>query len=67
MVLKILNQKPKHEYCEDDLRQLSLIRSMITANETALRLGNIDQSEYEEVNKRIGSMLDLIEGRYKDE
>ena len=62
--MKILKQKPNHDDTERDKRQLSLIRSMITANETQLRLGDISQEEYENTNIRIEAMLEDMERRY---
>ena len=62
--MKILKQKPNHDDTERDRRQLSLIRSMITANETQLRLGDISQEEYEQNNIRIEAMLEDMERKY---
>lgn len=62
--MKILKQKPNHDNTERDKIQLSLIRSMITANETQLRLGDISQEEYEKTNIRIEAMLEDMERRY---
>ena len=62
--MKILKQKPSHDDTDRDRRQLSLIRSMITANETQLKLGDITQEEYENNNTRIETMLEDIERRY---
>lgn len=62
--MKILKQKPSHDETERDRRQLSLIRSMITANETQLRLGDITEQEYEKVNNRIEAMIEDMERKY---
>ena len=62
--MKILKQKPSHEDTERDRRQLSLIRSMITANETQKRLGQINEDEYEQANARIEAMLQDMERKY---
>ena len=62
--MKILKQKHDHDDTERDRRQLSLIRSMITANETQLRLGDISEQEYEKVNTRIEAMIEDMERKY---
>lgn len=62
--MKILKQKPSHDDTERDRRQLSLIRSMITANETQKRLGQINEEEYEKANARIEAMLQDMERKY---
>lgn len=62
--MKILKQKPSHDDTERDRRQLSLIRSMITANETQLKMGDITQEEYEQSNARIEAMIEDMERRY---
>lgn len=62
--MKILKQKPSRDDTERDRRQLSLIRSMITANETQLKLGDISQEEYEQNNIRIEAMLEDMERKY---
>lgn len=62
--MKILKQKPNHDETERDRRQLSLIRSMITANETQLKLGDISEDEYEKVNIRIEAMIEDMERKY---
>ena len=62
--MKILKQKVSHDDTERDRRQLSLIRSMITANETQMKLGDISQEEYERNNMRIEAMIEDIERRY---
>ena len=62
--MKILKQKPNRDDTERDRRQLSLIRSMITANETQLRLGDISEQEYEKVNTRIEAMIEDMERKY---
>ena len=62
--MKILKQKLNHDETERDRRQLSLIRSMITANETQLRLGDITEQEYEKVNNRIEAMIEDMERKY---
>lgn len=62
--MKILKQRHNADDMERDKMQLSLIRSMITANETQLKLGDIDQEEYERNNARIEAMLEDIERRY---
>ena len=64
MVLKILKTR-SHEETERDRRQLSLIRSMITANETQFRLRRIDQEEFDKVNAQIEAMIREIEERYE--
>ena len=51
--MKILKQRHNVDDTERDKRQLSLIRSMITANETQKRLGQISEEEYEKTNTRI--------------
>lgn len=65
MVIKMLKPKQRHDDSEQDLRQLSLIRSMITANETAKRLGDIDQEEYEKVQTEIIKIIEDIEKKYE--
>ena len=62
--MKILKQRHNADDTERDKRQLSLIRSMITANETQLKIGYIDQEEYEKNNARIEAMLEDMERRY---
>ena len=62
--MKILKQRPDRDETERDRRQLSLIRSMITANETQLKLGDISREEYEQNNIRIEAMLEDMERRY---
>lgn len=62
--MKILKQKHDHDDTERDRRQLSLIRSMITANETQLRLGDISEQEYEKMNTRIEAMIEDMERKY---
>lgn len=64
MVLKILKANTSHEDTERDKRKLSLIRSMITANETQFKLHQINEEEYEQVNARIEAMIEDIERRY---
>lgn len=62
--MKILKQKPSHDDTDRDRRQLSLIRSMITANETQLKLGDITQEEYEKISLKIEAMIEEMERRY---
>ena len=62
--MKILKQRHNADDTERDKRQLSLIRSMITANETQLKIGYIDREEYEKNNARIEAMLEDMERRY---
>ena len=62
--MKILKQKPSHDDTDHDRRQLSLIRSMITANETQLKMGDITQEEYEQSNARIEAMIEDMERKY---
>lgn len=62
--MKILKQRHSTDDSERDKRQLSLIRSMITANETQKRLGQINDEEYEKANARIEAMLQDMERRY---
>ena len=62
--MKILKQRHNVDDSERDKRQLSLIRSMITANETQKRLGQISEEEYEKANVRIEAMLEDMERRY---
>lgn len=62
--MKILKQKPSHDDTDRDRRQLSLIRSMITANETQMKLGDISQEEYERTNLRIEAMIEEMERKY---
>lgn len=65
MVIKMLKPKQRHDDSEQDLRQLSLIRSMITANETAKRLGNISEEEYEKVVQDIEGMVKSLEEKWE--
>lgn len=65
MVIKMLRPKQRHDDSEQDLRQLSLIRSMITANETAKRLGNISDEEYEKVVQDIEGMVRSLEEKWE--
>lgn len=65
MVIKMLKPKQRHDDSEQDLRQLSLIRSMITANETAKRLGNISEEEYEKVLQDIEGMVKSLEEKWE--
>ena len=65
MVIKMLKPKQRHDDSEQDLRQLSLIRSMITANETAKRLGNISEEEYEKVVQDIEGMVRSLEEKWE--
>lgn len=62
--MKILKQRHNVDDSERDKIQLSLIRSMITANETQKRLGQISEEEYEKANARIEAMLQDMERRY---
>lgn len=62
--MKILKQRRNVDDSERDKIQLSLIRSMITANETQKRLGQISEEEYEKANARIEAMLQDMERRY---
>lgn len=62
--MKILKQRHNTDDSERDKIQLSLIRSMITANETQKRLGQISEEEYEKANARIEAMLQDMERRY---
>ena len=62
--MKILKQRHNTDDSERDKIQLSLIRSMITANETQRRLGQINDEEYEKANARIEAMLQDMERRY---
>lgn len=62
--MKILKQRRNIDDTERDKSQLSLIRSMITANETQKRLGQISDEEYEKANARIEAMLQDMERRY---
>lgn len=62
--MKILKQRHNTDDSERDKRQLSLIRSMITANETQKRLGQISEEEYEKANARIEAMLQDMERKY---
>lgn len=62
--MKILKQRRNVDDSERDKIQLSLIRSMITANETQKRLGQINEEEYEKTNARIEVMLEDMERRY---
>lgn len=62
--MKILKQRHNIDDSERDKIQLSLIRSMITANETQKRLGQINEEEYEKANARIEAMLQDMERRY---
>lgn len=62
--MKILKQRRNIDDTERDKSQLSLIRSMITANETQKRLGQISEEEYEKTNARIESMLQDMERKY---
>ena len=61
----MLKPKQRHDDSEQDLRQLSLIRSMITANETAKRLGNISEEEYEKVVQDIEGMVKSLEEKWE--
>lgn len=65
MVIKMLKPKQRHDDSEQDLRQLSLIRSMITANETAKLLGNISEEEYEKVVQDIEGMIRGLEEKWE--
>ncbi len=62
--MKILKQRHNVDDSERDKIQLSLIRSMITANETQKRLGQISEEEYEKANARIEAMLQDMERKY---
>ena len=62
--MKILKQRHNVDDTERDKRQLSLILSMITANETQKRLGQISEEEYEKTNTRIEAMLQDMERKY---
>lgn len=62
--MKILKQRRNIDDTERDKIQLSLIRSMITANETQKRLGQISEEEYEKANARIEAMLQDMERKY---
>lgn len=62
--MKILKQRHNVDDSERDKIQLSLIRSMITANETQKRLGQINEEEYEKANARIEAMLQDMERKY---
>ena len=62
--MKILKQRHNVDDSERDKRQLSLIRSRITANETQKRLGQISEEEYEKANARIEAMLQDMERKY---
>ena len=62
--MKILKQRRNIDDSEKDKIQLSLIRSMITANETQKRLGQISEEEYEKANARIEAMLQDMERKY---
>lgn len=62
--MKILKQRRNIDDTERDKSQLSLIRSMITANETQKRLGQISEEEYEKTNARIEAMLQDMERKY---
>lgn len=62
--MKILKQRHNVDDTERDKRQLSLIRSMITANETQKRLEQISEEEYEKTNTRIEAMLQDMERKY---
>ena len=62
--MKILKQRHNIDDTERDKSQLSLIRSMITANETQKRLGQINDEEYEKANARIDAMLQDMERKY---
>lgn len=62
--MKILKQRRNVDDSERDKIQLSLIRSMITANETQKRLGQISEEEYEKANARIEAMLQDMERKY---
>lgn len=62
--MKILKQSPSYDDTDRDRRQLSLIRSMITANETQYKMGEISMEEYEQNNLRIEAMIEDMERRY---
>ena len=62
--MKILKQRHNVDDSERDKIQLSLIRSMITANETQKRLGQINEEEYEKANARIEARLQDMERKY---
>lgn len=62
--MKILKQSPSYDDTDRDRRQLSLIRSMITANETQYKMGEISLEEYEQNNLRIEAMIEDMERRY---
>ena len=62
--MKILKQRHSTDDTERDRQKLSLIRSMLTANETQLRLGDISEEEYEKVNLQIEAMIEDRERKY---